>query len=81
VVDLADSILRCYPLNLSRRDVIKMSRKNGLHLSEEKEFQIFLENGFSADVSRRLSDLTVTMPFGELDKLFEAIKVIRRGER
>lgn len=54
--------------------------KREIHLSEEQQFQTFLECGLSLEAARKLSDLTNSMTFRMLDNLYEAIRIIKRGQ-
>ena len=56
-------------------------KQREIHLTEEQQFQVFLDHGLTCEESRKLSDLTNYMTFRMLDQLYEAIKVIRRGRK
>lgn len=57
-----------------------MSRKNGIHLSGKEQFQLFITIGFCCEDAKLLSDITSSLTFKRLDELFEAIKIIKKGE-
>jgi hypothetical protein len=57
-----------------------MSRKNGIHLSTNDMVLTLMANGIEHIDSVNLANIIVLFPFNELDGLYKAIAIIKKGE-